>query len=109
MPVSQSWMTAVRVIGLLFLFLPAIVADVVVAEVVLGRHLFQALDAVVLAGALVELAAGGGAGYFPPVVDEKRRDRTSVGPGGLEGARPNALPRYAPGAAPRPTRRGPGR
>src|SRR4051812_37550955 len=55
-PVSQSWMTAIRVMNLFFLLGAALVADVVVAEVVVRRHLFQALDAVVLAGALVERA-----------------------------------------------------
>src|SRR2546423_12385333 len=67
MPVSQSWTTATRrsfilarLLRFLFFLSPAIIADVVVAEVLLGRHLFQALDAVVLAGALVEGAARGG-------------------------------------------------
>src|SRR2546423_1992889 len=67
MPVSQSWTTATRrsfilarLLRFLFFLSPAIIADVVVAEVLLGRHLFQALDAVVLAGALVERAARGG-------------------------------------------------
>src|SRR5437762_408862 len=64
MPVSQSWTTATRrsfilarLLRFLFFLSPAVIADVVVAEVLLGRHLFQALDAVVLAGALVEGAA----------------------------------------------------
>src|SRR4051794_29514316 len=57
-PVSQSWMTAVRGIALLFLFLRAVVADVIVAEVVVRRHLAEALDAYVLSGALFERVAG---------------------------------------------------
>src|SRR2546423_10439331 len=67
MPVSQSWTTATRrsfILARLLRFLlflsPAVIADMVVAEVLLSRHLFQALDAVVLAGALVEGAARGG-------------------------------------------------
>src|ERR1043166_6485901 len=65
MPVSQSWMTAVRGIALLFLFLTALVADVIVAEVVLGRHLFQTVDAEVLSGALLGRAAGAVVVQFP--------------------------------------------
>jgi hypothetical protein len=58
-------MTAIRVISLFFLFRAALVADVVVAEVVVRRHLFEALDAVVLAGALVQEAARTVVVHFP--------------------------------------------
>src|ERR1041385_2025711 len=97
MPVSQSWMTAVRVIALSFLFLPALLADVIVAKVVLGRHFLQALDAEVLSGALLERAAGPVAVHVPALYLHAQRGKSSTwAGGGVETASPMPGRRSAP-------------
>jgi hypothetical protein len=67
-------MTAIRAIGWMFLFLRAVVAEVVVAEVIVRRHFLQALDANVLAGALFE----GLVGHEEKFIPSEARDHLST-------------------------------